>query len=69
LYGVSHPVSAFCFDRAVFTFGTALEDDLNKVSAKCKKEDQAKRVRATRLNKWLNAENSVKGRFREPPPM
>jgi hypothetical protein len=59
LYGIEHPVRAFFFDRAVYTFGTALESDLAASTEKSKKPAQAKAIRQRVMAKWL-------GGFREP---
>jgi hypothetical protein len=65
LYGISHPVQQFFFDRAVYVFGTTLESDLEKAGEKAKKPKQAEQARMRVLQKWLGTE--VIG-FREPAP-
>lgn len=56
IYGVHHPVQAFYFDRAVWVFGTTLENDLDKASADAKKPKQGEQARLRVLQKWLGQE-------------
>jgi hypothetical protein len=64
LYGISHPVQAFFFDRAVFTFGTAVENDLKESTRKAKKQEQVDRIRDRVMAKWLGP--TTPGVFRDP---
>jgi hypothetical protein len=64
LYGISHPVQAFFFDRAVYTFGTSLENDLKESTRKAKKQDQADRIRDRVIAKWLGP--TTPGVYRDP---
>lgn len=64
LYGMTHPVQAFFFDRAVWVFGTTLESDLEKAGAKAKKPKQAEQARMRVLQKWLGTEAIG---FQQPP--
>jgi hypothetical protein len=65
LYGVHDEVAAWCFDRAVVTFGLAVENDIDEAvrNAKSKQADAA----ANRaLRKWLNPPGDTTGMFRDP---
>jgi hypothetical protein len=68
LHGIEHPVTAYFFDRAIYTFGTTLEADLEEAGSKAKKEAQAERMRRLRLNTWLNdgTEKKPEQKFRDP---
>lgn len=50
----------FCFDRAILTFGVALEEELNNVEGKTESQKETKRARV--LQKWLDQPL----KFREP---
>lgn len=41
IYGIHDEVAAYCFDRAVMIFGTALEKDLQDASDGAKSKQQA----------------------------
>lgn len=45
------PLAAFCFDRAVFNFGSSLKGELDGVSGKNHKEIEGKQTKI--LRKWL----------------
>ena len=64
LYGIQHPVQAFFFDRAVFTFGSAIENDLKESTRKAKKQEQADRIRDRVMAKWLGP--TTPGVYRDP---
>lgn len=51
MYAISGEFRQFCFDRAVFTFGRALESELNSI--KGKNEKSVERRRARMLDVWL----------------
>lgn len=70
-------VAAFAIDRAVWTFGQAVENDMDEAEAnlrKANKKATSERIAATRqavLDKYLNIgqdarEEAPKGRFRDP---
>lgn len=52
MYGVQGDFRRFCFDRAVFTFGRALEAELNSLKAKTEKQVETKRSRMLAI--WLD---------------
>lgn len=52
LVDLDDPFAAFCLDRAVHDFGTAVENALSDVEGKTKKEIQVKSDRV--LRKWLD---------------
>lgn len=67
---------AYCFDEAVYVFGTVVDAELNKAEKGAKGEKQAAGKRLSALNRMLNegaavdkeAEEAPKptGRFRDP---
>jgi len=52
MYGIRGEFRRFCFDRAVITFGKALEAALDAVEAKNDKQRETKRQRV--LDRWLD---------------
>lgn len=69
LYHIHNEFAAFCFDRAVATFGTSLEAavrEAGEAQVKGNKKDKAKISRAmnSELAKWIGGE--PKGQFRDP---
>lgn len=60
VYAIQGEFRRFCFDRAVFTFGRALESELNSI--KGKNTQGVERKRARMLDKWLDRPL----KFREP---
>lgn len=60
MYGITGAFRQYCFDRAVMTFGLALEAELDSLEGKTSKEVNAKRERL--LNKWLDRPQ----RYRQP---
>lgn len=54
MYGIAGEFAAWCFDRAVTTFGTAVETDIKESTSKAKDDAQAKRKAQLVLHKWLN---------------
>lgn len=60
IYDVEDAFEAFCFDRAVITFGLAVEHALHGVEGKNAKEIERKQARE--LDKWLGR----KQQFRDP---
>jgi hypothetical protein len=52
MYAIQGEFRRFVFDRAVFTFGRALEAELNAVKAKNERQVENKRQRV--LDKWLD---------------
>lgn len=69
LYGISDKFTAFCFDRAVTMFGAALREEVENVTKKIKKQDQAERKAQMTINRWLSSADKpgeTTGRFRDP---
>lgn len=66
--GILDEWSAYCFDRAIFSFGTALQNELDSQKVEGKDKDgkklQAKRQRL--LDKWIPDLNGNKPKFRDP---
>jgi hypothetical protein len=60
LLAVEDAYAAYCIDQAVYTFGSALQHELEEVQGKTKDEIKRKRVRI--LTKWLDGEV----RYRSP---
>lgn len=52
MYAIQGEFRQFCFDRSVFTFGTALEAELNTIKGKNAQAVEQKRNRM--LDKWLD---------------
>lgn len=69
LIAVEDELAKFCLDRAVATFGLALENELNSVHFKDDKDGKkAERKRAQILRKWLpeTMKASTGTGFRDP---
>lgn len=70
LYFISDEVTAWCFNRAVMTFGMSLDNALETASAKSKTDRGAKRARQNVMNKWMTMPGeSTAGRFADPAAM
>lgn len=54
LYGIHEDYDAFCFDRAVYTFGTYVEGEMKKASEKGKTDEQKKQKAQARLDALLS---------------
>lgn len=52
MFQIADGYTALCFDRAVFSFGSALESELESIEGKNEKETARKRERT--LHKWLD---------------
>lgn len=78
LYGITDKLAAYYFDRAVFFFGKAYEEDVHDVTKNAKNEKQALRAAQVATDRWLRdddepatptpreeSESPVK-RFRDP---
>jgi hypothetical protein len=53
LYGIDEELTAWCFDRAVLTFGNALESKLQIIARNSKKQKEADNKVQRELDKWL----------------
>lgn len=60
MFNITGAFRQYCFDRAVITFGAALEAELDSIEGKNAKAVQAKKTRL--LGKWLDEPV----RFRDP---
>lgn len=67
LIGVQDEVAGFCLNRGVWLFGTSLEDEIDKATAKLKKSEQIRSKSQQVLNKWLAKPGEIlPGTFRDP---
>jgi hypothetical protein len=68
IYGIDDELTAWSFDRAVQTFGVALENQLHRVAEKTKNRASGQRKAQQELDKWLSSADTkaVPGRFRDP---
>lgn len=63
-------MQAFHFDRAIYTFGTEMEADLQEATSKVKGKNadaQRKRITERVFAKWLNDDSST-GVYQDPAP-
>lgn len=54
LYGIHDDYDAFCFDRAVYTFGTYVESEVEKAGEQGKTKDQRKKNAEAKLKALLS---------------
>lgn len=68
IYGISDELTAWSFDRAIQTFGGALEQRIQQISEKAKDKATAQRKAQLEVDKWMSSGDTkvVKGRFRDP---
>jgi hypothetical protein len=67
LCGIHDDLEAWAFDRAAWFLAAEIEHDLEQI--KGKNEKAVAQRREQRLHKWLGgADDTPKGRFREPIP-
>jgi hypothetical protein len=64
LVGLTDQWDSYRFDRAVFHFGLALENELSEAKGKSEKQTEAKRARI--LARWIPEASSSGGKFRDP---
>lgn len=69
LYEIDEEVTAWSFDRAVLTFGNALESKLQIVARNSKRQKEAERKVERELQKWLSSADSKTTRRRFADPM
>jgi hypothetical protein len=62
LYGITDEVTAWCFDRAVWVFGSTLESELSEAQHSSKKPQQAMFKQMQVLKAWGLGEM----KFRDP---
>lgn len=68
---IDHPVQAFYFDRAIFSFGTSFDNDMEEQEQykgkKPPKPEAVKLKKRRRLRKWLEDDDgSASTQFRDP---
>lgn len=63
LFDIDHPLHRFFFDRAVVSFGTAFDADIEEAGHKTKTRGQAKQAVARRVAVWLGTDQ---GAYRDP---
>jgi hypothetical protein len=70
VYGVTDEIAAWSFDRAVQTFGNALENRLREIADDAKNKKSAQMKIEREVDKWLNSDLPEgvipKGRFKDP---
>lgn len=72
LYSIEEPVAALNFDKAVVTFGAALEEAIRKKTKKVKDQDEAERKAHDEVQRWISSADPVdspsrnRSRFRDP---
>ncbi len=66
LFNLQDDVTAWCFDRAVFHFGTSVEADIRNATDKCKDAKSANRKAEQVIRKWISEPGDTAGRFRDP---
>lgn len=69
LYEVDEEVAAWSFDRAVLTFGNALESKLQLIARNAKRQKEAERKIDRELQKWLSSADPKTTRRRFADPM
>lgn len=71
IYAIDDELVAWSFDRAVTTFGSALENKLHQVTEKSKNRTSGQRKAQQELDKWLSSADTkaAPGRFRDPMKM
>lgn len=60
LYGITDEVAAWCFDRAVFLFGTELEAELRDATDGAKNKQQSAARQQRVMAKWLGGKVQYK---------
>jgi len=63
--GLQNKIHAYCFNRAIWLFGSTLERQLEEVANKAKKPGSAKAKQSLILTQWL-WEPGAKGMFKDP---
>lgn len=71
LYGLTDPLQRFYFNRAIWIFGTNVENDLDEVDNKSTGKKVSQKALASKkqmvLNKWLPPKDgNTRGRFKDP---
>lgn len=67
LIGMTDPVAGYCINRAVWRFGTALENEVHDKTHKLKKDTDIATKSQQIFTRWLMKPGEViKGQFRDP---
>lgn len=62
VYGITSPLTAYCFDSAVTSWGMALDNELEAAGAEAKDGKTAQRARDRVLRRWVPST----ARYRDP---
>jgi hypothetical protein len=65
MMGLKNSIHRYCFDRAIWMFGSSLDSQLEEVANKAKKAGSAKAKQSLILAQWL-WEPGAKGLFKDP---
>jgi hypothetical protein len=65
IYGLRDDVEAWCFDRAVFLFGSHLEYELREAADGAKTKAKAQQKQQMVLDRWLSDPDQPR-RFKDP---
>lgn len=65
IYGLRNDVEAWCFDRAVFLFGSQLEHELREAGRGAKTDAKAKQKQMQVLDRWLSDPDAPR-KFKDP---
>lgn len=60
MYGIADEITAWCFDRAVFLFGSEVEADLREASDGAKTKQQSVSRQQRVIAKWLGGRAQYK---------
>ena len=60
MYGITDEVAAWCFDRAVFLFGSEMESELREAADGAKNKQQANARQQRVISKWLGGKVQYK---------
>lgn len=60
---IQDPLVAYYFDRAIYVFGTAVENDMEEQRGKAKDSKKGDQAAQRAFNKWINP---APERFRDP---
>lgn len=68
LLKIRNGITAFYFDRACWTFGSSVQNDLDEVDSNTKNAKSIPSAKRMVLDKWIPAPQGapVTGRFRDP---
>lgn len=64
-YGIHDEFEAWCFDRAVFLFGSSLDSELREAADGAKNKNQSRQRQQRVLDRWLRDEDQPR-QFKDP---